>query len=876
MKTLKYIATLFVGLILLANCTDDDMDYTIQIDDPSNLSALITISQDNSGLVTIFPTADGVSTYSIDYGDGSEILADISPGNYGNHIYQEGTYDVIITAMGLNGTEISITITIVVSFRAPENLIVTIVNDPAISKQVNVTATADFAMSFEVYFGEDPDAEPTLANIGETASYNYLEAGIYTIRVVAMGGAEETTEYSEEFEVTEILNPLVSAPEQPSRQPADYIAIYSDDYIVVPDTDFNPDWGQGTSFTEFVLDGDNMIQYGNISYQGIDLGENINASLQEFLHIDIWTGNVTSIDIYPLPDGIAPDDEKFVTKELVADQWNSFDIPVSDFTDQGLSLADLKQFKFVGAPSGEGTVFIDNFYFHKESSTIPTGIIGTWKLASEAGALGVGPSAGDVSWWNCDDACVADRACYYDDEYIFGSDGSFTNVLGSDTWIEGWQGGGEACGTPVAPHDGSNSATYSYDENVGTVILNGTGAFIGLAKAYNGGELTSPGDAPSSITYSVSLSNNDTVMNVTIETAAGTFWSFKLVKDGVVAPPPLAGTWKVASEAGALGVGPGLGDVSWWNCDDACVGDRACYYDDTYIFGSDGSFTNVLGADTWVEAWQGGADACGTPVAPHDGSASATYTFDEGAGTITLNGIGAFIGLPKAYNGGELTSPGDAPASITYGVTIVDDNTILVGIETAAGTFWNFKLIREGSGGGGGGGGTYNLTLPIDFENTGFGASWTWNVFENDTNPPLEFVANPNASGINTSSSVAKITALQAGQPWVGAETQHGEMGITWDLSASNAVIRIMVYKTVISDVGIKLVNPTGGAQEEIKVSNTVINQWEELTFDFSGRIGNGLDGSTNIDQIVVFPDFDLGGRTSDNVVYFDNITFGN
>ena len=63
-----------------------------------------------------------------------------------------------------------------------------------------------------------------------------------------------------------------------------------------------------------------------------------------------------------------------------------------------------------------------------------------------------------------------------------------------------------------------------------------------------------------------------------------------------------------------------------------------------------------------------------------------------------------------------------------------------------------------------------------------------------------------------------------------------------------------------------------GGAQEEIKVANTKINEWEELTFDFSSRIGNGLDGSTNIDQIVVFPDFQA--RTSDNIVYFDNIRF--
>ena len=83
-----------------------------------------------------------------------------------------------------------------------------------------------------------------------------------------------------------------------------------------------------------------------------------------------------------------------------------------------------------------------------------------------------------------------------------------------------------------------------------------------------------------------------------------------------------------------------------------------------------------------------------------------------------------------------------------------------------------------------------------------------------------------------------------------------------------------MVYKTVISDVGVKLVNPSGGAQAEIRVTNTVVNAWEELTFDFTSRIGNGLDGSTNIDQIVVFPDFDLGGRSADNVIYFDNITF--
>jgi hypothetical protein len=38
-----------------------------------------------------------------------------------------------------------------------------------------------------------------------------------------------------------------------------------------------------------------------------------------------------------------------------------------------------------------------------------------------------------------------------------------------------------------------------------------------------------------------------------------------------------------------------------------------------------------------------------------------------------------------------------------------------------------------------------------------------------------------------------------------------------------------MVYKTVISDVGIKFVKPDGWSLGEIKVANTVTNEWEEL-----------------------------------------------
>ena len=131
----------------------------------------------------------------------------------------------------------------------------------------------------------------------------------------------------------------------------------------------------------------------------------------------------------------------------------------------------------------------------------------------------------------------------------------------------------------------------------------------------------------------------------------------------------ISGDWKLAPEAGALAVGPNAGDLSWWSISADDVAARACLFDDVYQFGSDGSFNNIMGSETWIEGWQGGADACDTPVAPHNGSSDATYIYDSEASAITVSGLGAHIGLPKVHNNGELTAPADAVSSISYSIT---------------------------------------------------------------------------------------------------------------------------------------------------------------------------------------------------------------
>ena len=206
------------------------------------------------------------------------------------------------------------------------------------------------------------------------------------------------------------------------------------------------------------------------------------------------------------------------------------------------------------------------------------------------------------------------------------------------------------------------------------------------------------------------------------------------------------------------------------------------------------------------------------------------------------------------------------------GVTLIFDN----GTMGAGGDDWTFyfdnmTLPAASSGGGYTGGNTGSGSSAIDFETGGTGASYTWAVFENSDNPALEIIANPDMTGANTSATVAKFTARLDGQAYAGVESAHGDFG-PLTLDATNSTVKIMVWKSVVSDVGIKFAIASGGAKGEIKVSNTQVNQWEEITFDLSANIGAAE--SINIDQIIIFPDFNA--RDAETVTYFDNITFGN
>ena len=162
------------------------------------------------------------------------------------------------------------------------------------------------------------------------------------------------------------------------------------------------------------------------------------------------------------------------------------------------------------------------------------------------------------------------------------------------------------------------------------------------------------------------------------------------------APPPLMdipfGDWK----ASFLGVGGSEGSFNWWFVHPFKGEDgpaRACYFDDVYRFGENGTFTNVMGNETWLDTWQNVTTAgCGPPISPHNGQNPATFQYDASTQALTIVGEGAFLGDAKVHNTGDDGQPIDN--TITYKVNKLEATYMILHIEAKPNVWWRFAFNR--------------------------------------------------------------------------------------------------------------------------------------------------------------------------------------
>ena len=136
----------------------------------------------------------------------------------------------------------------------------------------------------------------------------------------------------------------------------------------------------------------------------------IDFSSNKLFKMKVWSpkiGATVKLKVENLNDG----DIGFEIDALttVSNEWEelSFDFSAIDMANEYQKVVVFFDF---GNPGDDAVYYFDDIKL--TSATAGPGIVGTWKVAPEAGSIGVGPGQGDISWWSIDDAGVAERSCF--------------------------------------------------------------------------------------------------------------------------------------------------------------------------------------------------------------------------------------------------------------------------------------------------------------------------------------------------------------------------------------------------------------------------------------------------------------------------------
>lgn len=209
----------------------------------------------------------------------------------------------------------------------------------------------------------------------------------YNFTIHAIDGAGNISDNSVNVEATTAkyyATPQTAAP-VPTHDAALVQALYSDAYTISPTWSYKENWGDATVYEQKNIDGDNYAYYTSFNWLGWAAATPIFIQHMEYMHIDIWAANDGKVKLTPIygGPGLTTDDGKGVFVDLVAQQWNHFDIPVADF--KGLDLTSIFQMKFSDGNPELTTFAVDNLYFYRtsalEDSIAPTNITATLKEA---------------------------------------------------------------------------------------------------------------------------------------------------------------------------------------------------------------------------------------------------------------------------------------------------------------------------------------------------------------------------------------------------------------------------------------------------------------------------------------------------------------
>ena len=355
MNSFKYIFSLAILLAVLVACQKENFDDTSFIEStgsPAQLSALFDITQDNSGLVTITPNGEGASSFDVFFGDALTTPAKLMAGKSVQHVYAEGVYNVKIIAYGISGKVTEKVQSLTVSFKAPENLEVTITPDPANIFKINVSAKAKFETLFKVYYGDVLNEVPQSFLEGVTVNHIYTKVGTYTLKVVALSGGVASTTFTKTIT---IVNPVL-LPVDFESPTLDYaFGGFDGGNVTVLDNPFKTGDNSSAKVAKMVKSAGQVWGGSTMA-----LGENIDFSTNKIFRMKVYSPRVGAKVLLKVEN--TGDSNKAFEKEVLTTKAKAWEDMVFDFS--AINTANTYQklvFIFELGTMGDGS---SNFTFY--------------------------------------------------------------------------------------------------------------------------------------------------------------------------------------------------------------------------------------------------------------------------------------------------------------------------------------------------------------------------------------------------------------------------------------------------------------------------------------------------------------------------------
>ena len=234
----------------------------------------------------------------------------------------------------------------------------------------------------------DPDApagtatwNTTTINVAEqfpelAAAWNVVtKGGPYVFGLVMENGEEGDAIYFNKIYYTNVDEswtvPPVPAPETvpaPGQPENMMLSVVSDNGSI--QYSFGS-WGQSTQAENTFIAGSPVIAMTDFTFLGLEFSA-INVSDYDYMHVDYWTNSEnTPFTFVPISLDPTLEGEPYKDSNVKANEWNSYDAPLSSFA---ANMEALRQIKFTTNVDGHDVTpygYIANVYFWKEEVAEP-------------------------------------------------------------------------------------------------------------------------------------------------------------------------------------------------------------------------------------------------------------------------------------------------------------------------------------------------------------------------------------------------------------------------------------------------------------------------------------------------------------------------